>query len=350
MLWFFGIMTDTTTPHNHNTTQPQYHNTIPIMTTSAPIPASSLASDVQEGLLRTPRKLPSKYFYDARGDELFQAIMRMPEYYLTDCEYEILETHRQDILDHIGHHRFELAELGAGDGYKTKVLLRHFLEQDMDFRYCPVDISGNVLRELEESLQSELPDLAFNCLQGDYFKMLEELQCRSDAPKVILFLGANIGNMTREEALVFLQRIRANMHPEDRLLIGFDLKKDPDIILQAYNDPAGITAAFNLNLLRRINRELAANFDLDQFRHWETYNPMTGATKSYIVSTQHQTVTIGALQRSFTFAAWEAIDVELSQKYSLPEVESLLAEANLTPEQHFQDQRNYFLDTLARPC
>lgn len=319
------------------------------MTTSTSVPASSLASDVQEGLLRTPRKLPSKYFYDARGDELFQAIMRMPEYYLTDCEYEILETHRQDILDHIGHHRFELAELGAGDGYKTKVLLRYFLEQERDFRYCPVDISGNVLQELEESLQSELPSLTFNCLQGDYFDMLEELQCRSDAPKVILFLGANIGNMTREEALGFLRRIRATMRDEDRLLVGFDLKKDPDIILQAYDDPAGITAAFNLNLLRRINRELEANFDLDQFRHWETYNPMTGATKSYIVSTQQQTVTIGALQRSFTFGAWEAIDVELSQKYSLPEVESLLAEAGLTPEQHFQDQRKYFLDTLVRP-
>jgi len=320
------------------------------MTTSTSEPAfSSLAADVKQGLLRSPKKLPSKYFYDARGDELFQAIMRMPEYYLTDCEYEILETHQQDILRSIGRQRFELAELGAGDGYKTKVLLRYFLEKGMDFRYCPVDISGHVLQELEESLKQELPDLKFNCLEGDYFEMLEELQYDSDAPKVILFMGANIGNMTREEAVGFLRRIRTNMRPEDRLLVGFDLKKDPDVILRAYDDPAGTTAAFNLNLLRRINRELDADFDLEQFRHWETYNPITGAAKSYLISKKEQMVTIGALKRSFSFAAWEAIHMELSLKYSLSEAESLLAEAGFSHTQHFQDKRAYFLDTLSKP-
>ena len=275
--------------------------------------------------------------------------MRMPEYYLTDCEYEILETHQQSILRSIGHQRFELAELGAGDGYKTKVLLRYFLEKGMDFRYCPVDISGHVLQELEESLKQELPDLKFNCLEGDYFEMLEELQYDSDAPKVILFMGANIGNMTREEAVGFLRRIRTNMRPEDRLLVGFDLKKDPDVILRAYDDPAGTTAAFNLNLLRRINRELDADFDLEQFRHWETYNPITGAAKSYLISKKEQMVTIGALKRSFSFAAWEAIHMELSLKYSLSEAESLLAEAGFSHTQHFQDKRAYFLDTLSKP-
>ena len=335
-------------PYDHHPTIPQHQFTIMTTSSSTPVSTTPLATDVLAGLSQYPKKLPSKYFYDARGDELFQQIMRMPEYYLTDCEFEILEKHRQDILDHIGHQRFELVELGAGDGYKTKVLLRHFLERGEDFRYCPVDISGNVLRELEDSLKADLPDLSFNCLPGDYFDMLGDLQGRSKAPKVILFLGANIGNMARAEALGFLQRIRANMLPKDLLLIGFDLKKDPEVILRAYNDPAGITAAFNLNLLTRINRELDANFQLEHFRHWETYNPLTGATKSYILSTRRQSVYIKGLDRTFHFEPWEAMDVELSQKYSIFEVEALLQEAGLTPVQHFTDQRRYFLDSLVK--
>ena len=306
------------------------------------------AQDVLQGLSQKPRKLSSKYFYDAEGDKLFQQIMRMPEYYLTDCEQEILEASKKGIFQAIGRRQFKLLELGAGDGLKTKVLLRYFLEQGADFQFQPIDISRNVLLELEESLQAELPELSVDSLQGDYFKVLHELRSESGIPKVVLFLGANIGNYTPQEAQRFLRSLAEELNPGDLLLIGFDLKKDPAIILNAYNDSAGITAAFNLNLLRRMNRELGATFDLQQFRHWETYNPLSGETKSYIVSLRDQHVFIRALNRSFHFEAWEAIGVELSLKYSLSEVESLASKSGFEVQQHFFDQKRYFVDSLWR--
>lgn len=305
---------------------------------------SQFAKDVLEGLSRTPKKLSSKYFYDENGDKLFQDIMNMPEYYLTDCEYEIFETHRQQLLHLIGDKPFDLIELGAGDGTKTKVLLRHFLAQGADFQYRPIDISPNVLLDLEEDLKANIPELRVKSLPGDYFEMLEKLNTSSGVRKVILFIGANIGNLTREQALDFLQKIQQNMAKGDLLLLGFDLKKDPQIILNAYNDPAGITAAFNLNLLHRMNRELGADFDVQAFKHWETYNPITGETKSYLVSTKKQSVHL--LNKTFHFDAWEAIDVELSLKYSLSEIENLAKSTGYQAVHHFFDSKNYFVDTL----
>jgi uncharacterized SAM-dependent methyltransferase len=161
-------------------------------------------------------------------------------------------------------------------------------------------------------------------------------------------MGANIGNLPPERAHTFLTRIREHMDPGDYLIIGFDLKKDPEIILRAYNDPAGITAAFNLNLLQRMNRELGAQIDLDQFKHWETYDPVSGATRSFLVSTADQEIYIGALERSYSFSAWEAIEVELSQKYSLAEIEELAASIGFAWVQHLTDSNNYFVDTIWR--
>lgn len=318
------------------------------MTNCAEKVDTTFARDVKEGLSQQPKKLLSKYFYDQRGDELFQAIMRMPEYYLTDSEYAIFDEQKADILETVGRAPFELIELGAGDGYKTKVLLSYFLEEDVPFVYRPVDISANVLDHLQEDLLKLWPELPVRPLPGDYFEMLERLHSEHGHRKVILFLGANIGNYTHEQAAAFLSQLREQMEPEDLLLIGFDLKKDPAVILNAYNDAAGITAAFNLNLLHRINRELGANFEVDQFRHWETYNPVTGATKSYIVSQKKQTVRVKALQQSFHFDAWEAIDVELSLKYSPSELEDLARLAGFEPVRHFYDNRRYFVDSLWR--
>ena len=309
---------------------------------------TAFAQDVLQGLSGAPKKLSSKYFYDEQGDKLFQQIMRMPEYYLTDCELEIFKNQKERILQAIGQNHFQLLELGAGDGMKTKVLLRHFLEQGADFQYQPIDISPNVLLELEESLRAELPQLNVKSLPGDYFKVLHELRGDSGQPKVVLFLGANIGNYVLEQARNFLRAVAQELNPGDLLLTGFDLKKDPEVVLRAYNDPAGITAAFNLNLLRRLNRELGANFELQDFKHWETYNPVSGETRSYIVSRKDQHVFIKALNRSFHFEAWEAIDVELSKKYSVPELESLAGQAGFSIQQHFFDKNNYFVDSLWR--
>jgi dimethylhistidine N-methyltransferase len=303
-------------------------------------------SDVIEGLSRTPKKLSSKYFYDARGDELFQNIMAMPEYYLTRCEYEIFETHKQTLLERIGTAPFDLVELGAGDGTKTKVLLHYFLQQGVDFQYFPIDISENVLLNLQQDLQIELPHLRVKTLAGDYFETLEHWTATTGVRKVMLFIGANIGNLTRAQATEFLQHLHRDMSPGDLLLIGFDLKKDPQVILDAYNDPTGITAAFNLNLLHRINRELGADFEVNAFRHWETYNPATGETKSYLVSLQKQAVYLQ--NQIFYFDAWEAVDVELSLKYSRTDIENLAQATGFQVVQHFSDSKSYFVDTLWR--
>jgi L-histidine N-alpha-methyltransferase len=310
--------------------------------------SSNFAQDVLKGLSQYPKKLPSKYFYDAKGDQLFQDIMNMPEYYLTDCEYDILQTQKDSILKLIGEDTFDLVELGAGDGTKTKVLLEHFLAQEADFCYSPIDISGNVLRHLKDDLELRWPQLCCEPLQGDYFKVLEDLALTHEIKKVILFLGANIGNFTQDRAEAFLEHVGDYMRPDDLLIVGFDLKKAPEVILNAYNDPAGITAAFNLNLLERINRELQANFQLDQFKHWETYDPISGATRSFIVSTKDQEVNIEALGRTFHFEAWEAMDVELSQKYDVPMIEQLAEEAGFEVVEHLFDEKRYFMDSVWR--
>ncbi|MCB0704339.1 MAG: L-histidine N(alpha)-methyltransferase [Saprospiraceae bacterium] len=302
--------------------------------------------EVLEGLSGVPKRLSSRFFYDAAGDKLFQDIMRMPEYYLTDCEFEIFQTQRAEILNALPRTPFDLIELGAGDGLKTKVLLQHFLDQGRQFRYMPIDISGNVLNTLQDSLHREMPQLDVAPQQGEYFRVLAGLKDLVSRPKVVLFLGANIGNLKQADARRFLFELRDALALDDMVLIGFDLKKDPEIILSAYNDPAGITAAFNLNLLTRINREMQGDFNIDQFKHWEVYNPMSGETRSYIVSKTKQDVFVGTLNKTFHFEAWEPIEVELSLKYSRQDIDSLASDTGFSPVCFFHDKRNYFVDTL----
>lgn len=319
------------------------------MTVTAPLEESkkAFALSILEGLQRKPKQVSSRYFYDAAGDRLFQQIMHMPSYYLTDCEYEIFEQQKALIVENLGDHPFDLIELGAGDGLKTKVLLRHLLQQGISFQYRPVDISSSALSTLKSSLAMELPELAVAPLHGEYFDVLEELQQLDHHPKkVVFFLGSNIGNLTQNQSLSFLSQLHDLLDRGDMLLLGVDLKKDPATILAAYNDPEGITAAFNLNLLHRINRELEGKFDVDQFKHWETYNPLTGETRSYLVSKIEQEVEIGAISTSIHFDAWEAIEVELSQKYSIQEIEALAQGAGFQVVHNFFDTRQYFVDSL----
>jgi L-histidine Nalpha-methyltransferase len=317
--------------------------------TSAPrTDVDQFAHAVREGLLATPKKLPSKYFYDATGDRLFQAIMAMPEYYLTDAEFAVFQQNKADILAHFGD-QFELVELGAGDGRKTRVLLEHFIAEQANFTYRPIDISGNVLQSLEQYLAVRWPDLDVAPVRNDWFVALRNMES-SAAPghRVVLFLGANIGNLERAGATLFLRTLRKSLTPGDRVLIGFDLKKDPARILAAYNDPSGNTAAFNLNLLNRINRELEADFKIDQFRHWQFYDPLSGACRSRLLSQERQEVQIGHLDLRVVFGAWEAIEVEVSMKYNLTEIEALAETAGFTVEEHFLDDRGDFVDTLWR--
>lgn len=310
---------------------------------------TGFVEDVLHGLNTRPRHLSSKWFYDAAGDQLFQAIMAMPEYYLTDCEREIYQSAGPELLRAIGHQPFDLIELGAGDGSKTQYLIDHFLGAGAKFTYRPIDISKNAIQLLGKMVAIQWPNLPFAPLNDDYFAALDRLGSSGrELRRLVLFPGANIGNFTPEEAVGFLRHLRQFLRPGDLLLTGFDLKKNPETILAAYNDPTGHTAAFNLNLLRRINRELGGDFNLMQWRHWESYDPASGATRSYLVSRVAQKVSIGALNKTFSFDAWEAVSVEISQKYSKREIEKLAGNAGYTHLQHLSDKRKWFVDSLWR--
>lgn len=318
---------------------------------SSPTPElTQFAEDVLRGLSSTPKSLSSKYFYDDEGSRLFQEIMKLPEYYLTGCENEIFTEQTDAIFRSFANSGsgFDLIELGAGDGTKTAVLVDHFLKQNADISYSPIDISQEALDFLTAKFHSEFPDLRIDARNGDYFGILQSLKNGGGRRKVILFLGSNIGNFSREQSVSFFRHLREVMNPNDLLFIGFDLQKDPHVIANAYDDSSGVTAAFNLNLLKRLNRELAADFDLDKFTHYANYRPIDGSARSYLISRERQTVRIEALNRSFEFDAWEAVFMEISQKYSLQMIESLAAESGFEIKQNFFDSRDYYCDSLWR--
>ncbi|MEW5975030.1 MAG: L-histidine N(alpha)-methyltransferase [Acidobacteriota bacterium] len=308
----------------------------------------NFALDVLVGLSSTPKSLPSKYFYDARGSELFRQISKLPEYYLTERELEILKRRRQDFLAFAGDRPLNLVELGAGFSQKTIVLLEEFIGAGLAMQYVPIDISEPAMANLVKSLGELFPQLEVNGLVTDYFNGLKWLNRRHRRRNLVLFLGSSIGNFTHAGACFFLRNLWNCLNHDDGVLIGFDMKKDIDLLLQAYNDRQGLTREFNLNLLRRINRELGGTFDVGKFRHFGTYNVFSGAMESYLVSQEQQSVFIEAIGRSFSFQPWEPVHTEYSYKYSTFDIEQLARETGFEVEQHVQDSRRYFTDSLWR--
>ena len=306
---------------------------------------TNFARDVLKGLLAKPKKISSRYFYDAAGDKLFQQIMELEEYYPTRTEHEIFETQKQAILNAFDR-PFRLIELGAGDGKKTKVLLNHFVDQHVSFTYSPVDISADILDELKDTLLEEIPELHVEPLPGDYFHVMEETVSHEEQRNVVLFLGSNIGNYTNILRDDFLQKLRDNLKKGDQVLIGFDLKKDPQVILNAYNDSKGVTRDFNLNLLTRINNELGGNFDIEKFLHFPSYNPDTGECRSYLLSTEDQEVSIEAVEKTFHFRKWEPIFMEVSKKFDLEEIADLADRHGFVVNENFTDAKNWFVDSI----
>lgn len=282
---------------------------------------------------------------------MFQEIMRLPEYYPTRAEYKIFAEQTQAIYDAFTRNSkvIDLIELGAGDGTKTAVLIEHFLKQGVDFTYSPIDISQEANDALSAKFREKFPDLRINPHTGDYFKVLSSLRNGSSRTKILMFLGSNIGNFQRSQAVDFFRQLRGVMNPGDRLFVGFDMQKDPRVIVSAYDDPQGVTAAFNLNLLRRINRELGGDFNLDTFSHYAQYRPVECAARSFLISREKQTVTIKALGRSFDFEQWEPIFMEISQKYTRAMIEELAAESDFDIETNFFDDVNFYTDSLWRP-
>lgn len=316
--------------------------------TTTPKTNMVFAREVKEGLSAFPKHLSSKYFYDEIGDKLFQQIMALPEYYLTRAEYTIFEQHKSEITASFSAPNvpFNLYELGAGDGTKTKLLLKELLKQKYQFEYRPIDISANALAQLSTSLTNELPNVSVQPIQGTYFDSLKEMGQTQEKKKVILFLGSNIGNLNHKLAVEFLMNIAHILNKDDLFFMGMDQKKHPRAILNAYSDASGITAAFNKNVLTRINNELGGNFNLDNFIHWESYNPETGTAKSYLVSKIAQEVTIDILEQSFEFDAWETIHTEISQKYDDAMVYQMAEDAGLRVVNQFTDANSTFKNYL----
>lgn len=309
------------------------------------MPASSrlesFARDVAAGLKATPRRLSCCYFYDAEGSRLFEAICELPEYYLTRAEAGILRTHAAGIAA-----RFPaattLVELGSGNADKTRLLIEAFLAHRPRQRYVPMDICRTVLEESSLELLRAYPKLEIVAIAAEYQEGLRHLRADASQPKLILWLGSNIGNFERPAAAAFLAQVRGTMTPADRLLVGIDLRKDRRTLEAAYDDALGVTAAFNLNLLARINRELGGRFDLSKFRHRAVYNEPEGRVEMYLVSTADQRVPLGRLGLDLEFTAGEAVHTENSYKYSPAEIEELTRAAGLTTEHRWLDAEGRF--------
>lgn len=303
--------------------------------------------DVLHGLRSPHKNLPSKYFYDKQGDALFQQIMQMEEYYLPECEREIIESEVKNIarvLLQKGKH-WNIVELGAGDGTKTIRLLKGLGEHGVCTEYTALDISSNVLEINNKNVKEAMPDLQVKAVPGNYYRTFHTIP-RQSTHNLIIYMGSNIGNYSLAGAQKFLQWLKMGMTKNDFAMIAFDLKKHPKTILDAYNDAAGITKAFNLNLLARINRELAADFNIENFDHYPYYEPITGTAYSFLVSLQEQAATIDG--ETIKFAKNEVIHTEISKKYSLPEIVKLGRDSGYDVVKHFLDHRQYYALTLMR--
>lgn len=305
------------------------------------------ARDVSRGLSRRPKSIPSRYFYDDIGSRLFQRISELPEYYLTRAEREVLRTYAPHAVAGWHARQFRMVELGAGDGQKTSLLLHHYLTAGLRFDYVPIDICQSAMIGLTRTLERHLGDhdLRVEAIVAEYFDALASLDSHA-GPTLVLFLGSNIGNFAPREARRLLRRLRSSLRPGDRLLIGFDLKKDPALLVPAYNDAQGVTREFNFNLLQRINRELGGEFDCERFRHYGPYNVARGRMESWLVSLVEQQIAVRELDLVFAFAEGEGIRVERSYKYTIEQIERMARGSGFRVRRHFFDRRGWFADSL----
>ncbi len=306
------------------------------------------AVEILEGLQSETKYISSKFFYDAEGSRIFRKIMAMPEYYLTDCEAEIFELHKRGIVQLFcpDCRSLDLVELGAGDGAKTRILVRDLSDSGVTFRYVPVDISEEALIQLGETMQAEFRDLEMHPRCGNYFDMIRDLSDHYQSRKVVLFLGSNLGNFNHYQRISFLRKIHASMSSDDLFFLGLDLKKDPRVIRRAYDDPHGLTRDFNLNLLWRINREMEADFDPGKFVHLPTYHPVTGIAESFLVSMADQEVHFPEAEETVRFRKWEPVFTEMSQKFDHEMIYEMASESGFSVLESFFDHRNYFVNTI----
>ncbi|HKQ50740.1 MAG TPA: L-histidine N(alpha)-methyltransferase [Pyrinomonadaceae bacterium] len=305
------------------------------------------AQDVRDGLSSSPKHLYPKYFYDELGSQLFEAICLLPEYYLTRAENEILARHSDAIVSEVSAPKVSLLEMGSGSALKTRLVIEALLGKQDELLYTPVDISRSALEAGSRMLLQSYPQLKIEAYAADYYDGLSALAETSRRGRTLaLFLGSNVGNFDPEEAHTFLRALRRVLAPDDALLLGADLKKSRGALEAAYDDSLNVTAAFNLNQLARINRELGADFDLRAFRHLAVYNEEPARVEIYLVSLRAQRVSIPGLGLEIEFAEDERIHTENSHKYDLAGLSELAAATGYTRARTWLDEREQFSSNL----
>jgi dimethylhistidine N-methyltransferase len=305
---------------------------------------SHFREDVAVGMQQSQKAIPPKYFYDRHGSLLFEQICRQPEYYLTRTEASILQAHASDIWDEVGE--CTIVELGSGSSVKTRLLFDEGQRRGIHLHYVPIDISASMLAATAKALVNEYPQIVVDALASDYLNGLTALP--NGKPRLVIFLGSNLGNFTVEEQTLLFNRLTHALQPGDYLLLGCDLQKPVIILEPAYNDAAGVTSAFNLNLLQRMNRELAAQFDLSRFSHLAFYNQQLNQIEMHLQSKQEQEVRIADLPLHVPFRAGETIHTEISRKFSPPEISAQLADCGFQPRAVWSDANAWFMVALFR--
>ncbi|MEO8143742.1 MAG: L-histidine N(alpha)-methyltransferase [Betaproteobacteria bacterium] len=299
------------------------------------VSADSFREDVIAGLSLPQKALLPKYFYDARGSRLFEAICRLKEYYPTRAELALTRGHVSDIA-RFARNGSTLIEYGSGESRKSRILIQALRPA----AYIPVDISAAALRKATTGLRRRFPRLDVLAVHGDFSRPLNIPVAQAKGRRVVYFPGSTIGNLTPEEAHSFLRMTRGQVGPSGAMLVGVDLKKDANVLHAAYNDAKGVTAAFNLNLLVRINRELRGDFKLRRFRHYAFYNAALGRVEMHLVSLERQNVNVG--DHRFSFDAGESIHTENSYKYSVDGFRALARSAGFKGEKVWLDRRGLF--------
>jgi len=302
-------------------------------------------SDVITGLNAEQKSISAKYFYDDIGSELFQKISQHPDYYPTKTEFSILANISSILPTIIKEPEIDIIELGAGDGHKSELIINGFINANSNVNFYPIDISEKAMQLLGDNLSIN-EHLHIHGVVADYLHGLKHLSTISSNKKLVLFLGSNIGNFNKTQTNQFLTMLSTALHTDDYVLMGFDLKKDPEILNKAYNDSDDLTKAFNLNLLTRINRELGGNFDVSTFKHYGFYNPYRGTMESYLISLAEQTIHIKAAKQTVHFKQFEPVHLEYSHKFTPSGIDKLASHNGFESMQLFSDEKHYFADAL----
>lgn len=312
----------------------------------APLVGVGVAAAVREGLGRPNKSLPPWLLYDDEGSRLFECITALPSYYLTRAERAVLELHRAEILDAVGPDVDEVVELGAGTATKSQLLLRVLVARQGTVRFVPVDVSAAPVSEARTRLAHDLPTVTVAPLFQHHEAALASLAAHP-ARRVVLFLGSSIGNLEPHESASLLRAVRGCVAPHGSFVLGTDLRKPPDVLVPAYDDPEGVSAAFNKNVLARINRELGGRFDLGGVRHVAEWNEVGSRMDMFLESLRDQVVPIAALGMTVRLAKGERIHTESSRKYGIEDVDSLLGAAGMRRVRTWVDLEGRFAVTVA---